>query len=87
LTGAPFTRTEALKMTNTPQTVAGSPDDAGLPEQLYSIESVAKILDCSPKTVRRKIAAKKLDALRDDGRLKVTGNSLVRRIKTLPRVS
>jgi excisionase family DNA binding protein len=54
------------------------------PEKLYSVEATASWLDCSPKTVRRRIAAKKLAAVRDGGRLKILGSSMAEYISLLP---
>jgi hypothetical protein len=76
---------------NTLPTIAeeAAPQERGQPdqhEQLYLIATVAKVLDSSTKSVRRKIAAGKLAAVRDNGRLKVKGGSLAQHINDMPLV-
>jgi hypothetical protein len=43
---------------------------------LLSVATVARILDCSPQTVRRRIAAGELAAVTEHGRLMVRGDDL-----------
>jgi len=43
---------------------------------LLSVASVARLLDCSPRTVRRRIAERELPAVLDHGRLMVRGDAL-----------
>ncbi len=43
---------------------------------LLSVATVAKLLDCSPRTVRRRIAERSLPAVIDHGRVMVRGDEL-----------
>ncbi len=77
------------------QRVAGSGDVTG-PEleldavlavpRLLSVSAAARVLGCSPQTVRRRIRAGELTAVREHGRLKVRGDDLRGYIETLERV-
>ena len=46
------------------------------PEPLYTVVEVAEILNCSVKTVRRRIRSKRLRAIQDDGLLRVDPGDL-----------
>jgi excisionase family DNA binding protein len=52
---------------------------------LLSVASTARLLDCSPRTVRRRIAAGELPAVLDHGRLMVRGDELAAYINRLER--
>jgi hypothetical protein len=54
---------------------------------LLSVATVARLLDCSPRTVRRRIAARTLPAVIDHGRVMVRGDDLRGYIDGLERVS
>ena len=53
---------------------------------LLSVATVATLLDCSPRTVRRRIAEGHLPAVDDHGRLVVRGDDLRTYIDSLERV-
>jgi excisionase family DNA binding protein len=53
---------------------------------LLSVATVARLLDCSPQTVRRRIAERELPAVRDHGRVMVRGDELRAYIDSLERV-
>lgn len=53
---------------------------------LLSIATVARLLDCSPRTVRRRIDASELVAHTDHGRLVVRGDDLRAYVDALERV-
>jgi excisionase family DNA binding protein len=53
---------------------------------LLSVSTVARILDCSPQTVRRRIAARDLPAVRDHGRLMVRGDDLRAYVDGMERI-
>jgi len=53
---------------------------------LLSVPHVAKVLDCSPRTVRRRIAGHLLPAVNEHGRTMVRGDELRRYIEGLERV-
>jgi excisionase family DNA binding protein len=54
---------------------------------LLSVATVAEVLDCSPRTVRRRIDAHDLPAVLDHGRLMVRGDELRAYIEALDRPS
>jgi hypothetical protein len=54
---------------------------------LLSVATVARILDCSPQTVRRRITAGELVAVTDHGRLMVRGDNLHAYINGLKSVN
>jgi excisionase family DNA binding protein len=53
---------------------------------LLSVAEVAKLLGCSPKTVRARIAEHELPAIRDHGRLVVRGDDLRAYVDAMERV-
>ena len=53
---------------------------------LLSVASVARLLDCSPRTVRRRIDAGELPAVREHGRVVVRGDDLRAYLDALERV-
>jgi excisionase family DNA binding protein len=53
---------------------------------LLSVAHVAALLDCSPRTVRRRIAAGELPAVVDHGRVLVRGDDLRGYVDALERV-
>jgi excisionase family DNA binding protein len=53
---------------------------------LLSVATTARLLDCSPRTVRRRIAEGSLPALVDDGRTLVRADELRAYIDRLQRV-
>jgi excisionase family DNA binding protein len=53
---------------------------------LLSVSSVSRILGCSPRTVRRRIASGELPAVIEHGRKKVRGDELRAYIDHLERV-
>jgi excisionase family DNA binding protein len=53
---------------------------------LLSVATVARLLDCSPRTVRRRIAEGSLPAVVDHGRVMVRGDELRRYVDALERV-
>jgi excisionase family DNA binding protein len=53
---------------------------------LLSVATVARLLDCSPRTVRRRIAERSLPAVVDHGRVLVRGDELRHYIDELERV-
>ena len=53
---------------------------------LLSIASVARLLDCSTRTVRRRVAEGVLPAVVDHGRLMVRGDELRAYVDALERV-
>ena len=53
---------------------------------LLSVAAVARLLDCSPRTVRRRIAERELRAVIDHGRVVVRGDDLRAYIDALERV-
>lgn len=53
---------------------------------LLSVATVAKLLDCSPQTVRRRIAEGSLAAVADHGRVMVRGDDLRAYVDRLERV-
>jgi len=53
---------------------------------LLSVATVARLLDCSPKTIRRRIHDGGLPAVVDNGRLMIRGDDLAAWIDTLDRV-
>ena len=52
---------------------------------LLSVATVAQLLDCSPRTVRRRIAEHDLPAVVDRGRLMVRGDELRAYVDALDR--
>ena len=52
---------------------------------LLSVATVAELLDCSPRTVRRRIAERELPAVIDHGRLMVRGDELRAYVEALDR--
>ena len=52
---------------------------------LLSVASVAQLLDCSSRTVRRRIAERSLPAVIDHGRLMVRGDELRAYVDALER--
>jgi excisionase family DNA binding protein len=52
---------------------------------LLSVARVAELLDCSPRTVRRRIATRELPAVLDHGRVMVRGDELRAYIEALDR--
>lgn len=53
---------------------------------LLSVATVARLLDCSPRTVRRRIAEGSLPAVIDHGRIMVRGDDLRAYVDALRRV-
>lgn len=53
---------------------------------LLSVATVARLLDCSPRTVRRRIAEGSLRAVCDHGRVVVRGDELRAYVDRLERV-
>lgn len=53
---------------------------------LLSISHTARLLDCSPRTVRRRIAERLLPAVSEHGRIMVRGDDLRSYIDGLERV-
>jgi excisionase family DNA binding protein len=53
---------------------------------LLSIPTVAKLLDCSPRTVRRRIADGLLSAVEENGRTMVRADELLAYIERLQRI-
>jgi excisionase family DNA binding protein len=53
---------------------------------LLSVATVARLLDCSPQTVRRRIADGSLPAVIDHGRVMVRGDDLRAYVDALERV-
>jgi excisionase family DNA binding protein len=53
---------------------------------LLSVATVSKLLDCSPRTIRRRIAARSLPAVLDHGRTMVRADELRGYIDRLDRV-
>jgi excisionase family DNA binding protein len=53
---------------------------------LLSISTVAKLLECSPRTVRRRIAEGVLPALEEHGRTMVRADDLLAYIERLQRI-
>lgn len=53
---------------------------------LMSVASVARVLDCSPRTVRRRIADGSLPAVSDHGRVVVRGDDLRAYVDALERL-
>jgi excisionase family DNA binding protein len=53
---------------------------------LLSVATVARLLDCSPRTVRRRIAGGELPAYSDHGRVVVRGDDLRAYVDALERV-
>ena len=53
---------------------------------LLSVAAVARVLGCSPRTVRRRIAEQSIPAVLDHGRLMVRGDELRAYIDGLERV-
>lgn len=53
---------------------------------LLSVATVARLLDCSPRTVRRRIADGELAARADHGRVVVRGDDLRAYVDALERV-
>jgi hypothetical protein len=54
--------------------------------KLLSVASVARVLDCSPRTVRRRISEGSLLAVTDHGRVMVLGDDLRDYIDRLERI-
>ena len=54
--------------------------------RLLSVATVGRLLDCSPKTVRRRIAAGTSPAVIDNDRMMVRADELRRHIEGLDRV-
>jgi excisionase family DNA binding protein len=54
---------------------------------LLSVAHVAELLDCSPQTVRRRIADGSLPAVVDHGRVMVRGDDLRAYVDRLQRVN
>ena len=52
---------------------------------LLSVSTVAELLDCSPRTVRRRIETRVLPAVIEHGRLMVRGDELCTYIEALGR--
>jgi hypothetical protein len=52
---------------------------------LLSVSATAQLLDCSPRTVRRRIAARELPAVLDHGRVMIRGDELRAYIDALQR--
>ena len=52
---------------------------------LLSVATVAELLDCSPRTVRRRIAERSLPAVIDHGRVMVRGDELRAYVEALDR--
>lgn len=61
-----------------------SPEDAGRIEPLQSVKRTAQILDASRSTVYVLLSIRKLQAVKDGARLKVTGDSIRRHLASLP---
>jgi hypothetical protein len=53
---------------------------------LLSVAKVGRVLDCSPRTVRRRIAEGSLPAVKDHDRVMVRGDDLRQYIDALERV-
>jgi excisionase family DNA binding protein len=53
---------------------------------LLSVATVARLLDCSPRTVRRRIAERSLPAVMDRGRVMVRGDDLRAYVDRLERI-
>jgi excisionase family DNA binding protein len=53
---------------------------------LLSVATVARLLDCSPRTVRRRIAEGVLPAVIDHGRVMIRGDDLRAYVDALERV-
>jgi excisionase family DNA binding protein len=53
---------------------------------LLSVATVARLLDCSPQTVRRRIAERELPAVRDHSRVMVRGDDLRAYVDGLERI-
>ncbi len=53
---------------------------------LLSVATTARLLDCSPRTVRRRIAARSVPAVLDHGRVMVRADELREYIERLERV-
>lgn len=53
---------------------------------LLSVATTARLLDCSPRTVRRRIAEGELRAVIDHGRIMVRGDELRAYVEGLDRV-
>jgi excisionase family DNA binding protein len=54
---------------------------------LLSVATVARLLDCSPRTVRRRIADRSIPAVVEHGRVMVRGDELRAYVDGLDRVS
>ena len=52
---------------------------------LLSVARVAELLDCSPRTVRRRVAERTLPAVIEHGRLMIRGDELRAYIEALDR--
>ena len=72
-------------MSNGPVLTADLPAVVTVPV-LLSVTTVAQVLDCSTRTVRRRIAEQSLPAVLDHGRLMVRGDDLRAYIDALERV-
>lgn len=65
--------------------LGGGPADSNLPA-LHSVATVARLLDRSPRTVRRRIADQSLPAVLDHGRVMVRGDDLRAYVEGLDRL-